>query len=50
MSLLSFYSDEDDEEEEKEKVAGGGKREEEDLALTSFRILKELSRGCILIS
>ncbi len=46
-----FYSDEDDVEEEKtEKVAGGGRREEDDVASNSLRILKELSRGFILLS
>ena len=50
MGLLSFYSDKDDEEEETEKVAGGGRREEDDVASNSLRILKELSRGFILLS
>ena len=51
MGLLSFYSDEDDVEEEKtEKVAGGGRREEDGVASNSLRILKELSRGFILLS
>ena len=48
--FIEFYSDDDDEEEEKEKVAGGGRREEDDVSLTSLRILKELIRGCILLS
>ena len=51
VSLSSFYSDEDDdEEEETEKVAGGGRREEDDVASNSLHILKELSRGFILLS